>query len=403
MSYRPPIVQTNGYAGVPMQQPVVVSQMPYQQAYYANYPNRPPQNVKIVNQPNIVKNANPVVNDYHIDYSIRNQMSTLQKLIEHAQNLKNLKDNCSSPFEVRWRCVTNPFPSFWKFENDQIFNISENFPSDFTAPNEQNINMNYQKINEPRIQPNISTIPTNQTPTLSNNPAYNNNVIPPPRSQSPQVSVVATNFIPQRQPSPEIVVNGIPPKNIMTNPNYNNGIPPSNIIIPNNNISRNVNDYEANNTNPINSVTINNIPTNNYNNPINSVTINNAAASSSYAYSPQLNNPPYNPNNFVPNANYNDPNNYNNGGYNNNSGYNNYNEYNNSNANANNGMYANGYNKGYANYNNPNNNIGYRKQSYKPNAAAASANNNNINNKKHNPRKRSRGGSQWTYKPGDQE
>lgn len=390
MSYGPSIVQTQ-YPGMPMQQPVVVSGMPYQQGYYQNYPNQQPQNVKIVNQPNLIKNTNLTVTDYHIDYSIHSQMSSLKKLIEHAENLRNTRDDCPSPYEVRWRCVTDPFPSFWKFENDEIFNWSENIPSDFSVPSEQNLNVNYQKINEPRIQHNISTI-QNTTIGLSNNPAYNSNAIPPQRSQSPQVSVVATNFIPQRQPSPEIVVNGIPPKNIITNPtNYNNGIPPNNIIIPNNNMQRN--DFDSNNSNPINPV-INNMSSNNYNNPMNPVGINNTAPNSVYNYQNGINNTSYNnPSNFVPNSNYNDHNNYNNSVYNNPGVYNNYNnDYNN-----------NVYNKGnYPNYNNPNGNIGYRKTGYKPNPVP---NNINNNNKKHNnnPRKRSRGGNQFTYKPGDQE
>lgn len=383
MSYGPSIVQTP-YPGMPMQQPVVVSGMPYQQAYYQNYPNQ---------QPNLIKNTNPAATDYHIDYSIRSQMSSLKKLIEHAENLRNSRDDCPSPYVVRWRCVTDPFPSFWKFENDEIFNLNENIPSDFSIPNEQNLNVNYQKISEPRIQPNISSLPPNPASALSNNPAYNNNAIPPQRSQSPQVSVVSTNFIPQRQPSPEIVVNGIPPKNIITNStNYNNGIPPNNIIIPNNNMSRNINDYDVNNANHINPITINNMQPNNYSNPINTATINNPSPNSAYNFTPGINNNHYNnPSNFVPNANYNDRNNYSNSMYNNNSTYNNYNDYNNSNINTSNNMYNSGYNKGgYPNYNNPNN-IGYRKP------------NNYINNKKHNPKKRSRGGSQFTYKPGDQE
>lgn len=403
MSYRPPIVQSP-YPGMTIQQPVVVSGMPYQQAYYPNYPNQTPQNVKIVNQPNIVKNTNPTATDYHIDYFIRNQMNSLKKLIEHAENIKNSRENFSSPFESRWRCVTNPFPSFWKFENDQIFNLSENLPTEFSVPNDQNLSMNYQKINEPRIQPNITSIPTNSTSSLASNPAYNSNVLPPPRSQSPQVSVVATNFIPQRQPSPEIVVNGIPSKNIMTNPtNYNNGIPPNNIIISNNNnMARNVNEYDVNISNPMNPVGMNNMQPNNYSNPLNPVTINNSAPNSAYNYPTSINNAPYNnPNAYVPNANYNDPNNYNNGAYNN-TGYNNYNGYNNTNANTNNSMYNNKGN--YPSYNNnPNSNIGYRKQGYKPNGASNPPNSYINNNKKHNPRKRSRGGSQWTYKPGDQE
>lgn len=397
MTFRQPIAQSP-YPGMPIQQPVVVSGMPYQQPYYPNYQNQMPQAIKIVNQPNIVKTPNPTASDYHVDYSIRNQMSSLKKLIERAENLRNSRENCSSPFEIRWRSVTNPFPSFWKYENDQIFNLSENLPSEFPVQNEQNLAMNYPKINEPRIQSNITPIPPNSTTNLPSNTTYNGTVLPP-RSQSP---LVATNFIPQRQPSPEIVVNGMPPKNIMSNPtNYSNGIPPSDIIISNNNpMQRNVNSFDANNSNPINPVAMNNIPTNNYNNPINPVTINNSAPNSGYNYATGMNSAPYNgASNYATNTNYNDPNNYSNPGYNNNS----YNYgYNNSNANTSNNMYNNVYNKGgYANYNsNPNNNLQYRKQNYKPNSSSPS---NSVNNKKHNTRKRSRGGSQWTYKSGDQE
>ena len=90
MAYRQSIVQ-QPYSGMAMQQPVVVPGMSYQQqqqqqqqGYYSNYPNRQPQNVNIVNQNNFIKNVNPTVTDYHIDYSINNQMNSLKKLIEHA-------------------------------------------------------------------------------------------------------------------------------------------------------------------------------------------------------------------------------------------------------------------------------------------------------------------------------
>ncbi|OHT04728.1 hypothetical protein TRFO_06155 [Tritrichomonas foetus] len=207
MGYRSPIMQPP-YSTMVMGPTVVVQGVPFQQPYYSNFQNQS----QTANQNGVIKPQNPNAIENQYEYLARSQMNSLKKLIENGERLRNsnLNTNPSSPFTVRWRCVTDPFPSFWGYEKEHVHKFEENDRIEFSMQNDNNyLNPAYTKINETR------------SATISPSSQPNNYIPQQPRSQTPQNPIVPTNFVPQRQPSPEIMINSTKIINNSTH-DYNN-------------------------------------------------------------------------------------------------------------------------------------------------------------------------------------
>ena len=97
-----------------MQQPVPVQNVSFQPNYFAPYPTgAPPPKPR---NPGLYENG--FVPRYG-NFSIQREMLDLKKLIENANKLKENEAD-QSPYCARWHGVSDPFPSIWKFTENEL-------------------------------------------------------------------------------------------------------------------------------------------------------------------------------------------------------------------------------------------------------------------------------------------